>query len=191
MFVSLSDEQRRFVRTVRDLAQREFRPRARRYMDGTFLWENMHALAELGILGLAVPEESGGLGLPVFETALVLEEIAKTCYLDLSGQVEGRLVVGYARAAEEIGAELGDRHAPAAQVRYQAAVFLDRQAGFFVPPAANGGINNVTIRGPMEREPGATAPGENPASGLHNIPGLAGRRVGDFRSPEKAEAVTE
>jgi len=81
VFVSLSDEQRRFVRTVCDLAQREFRPRAARYMDGTFPWENMRALAELGVLGMAVPEEYGGLGLPVFDTALVLEEFAKVCYV--------------------------------------------------------------------------------------------------------------
>src|ERR1700731_3854624 len=81
MFVSLSDEQRRFVQTVRDLAQSEFRPRALQYMDGTFPWENMRRLAELGVLGMGVPEEYGGLGLPVFDTALVLEEIAKVCYV--------------------------------------------------------------------------------------------------------------
>src|SRR5437763_13845091 len=81
MFVSLSDEQRRFVQTVRDVAQREFRPHALRYMDGTFPWDNMKPLAEMGVLGMAVPEEYGGLGLPVFDTALVLEEIAKTCYV--------------------------------------------------------------------------------------------------------------
>ena len=68
MFPSLSDEQRRFVQTVRNLAQREFRPRANRYMDGTFPWENMRALADLGVLGMAVPEEYAGLGLPVFDT---------------------------------------------------------------------------------------------------------------------------
>ena len=81
MFPTLTDEQRRFVSTVRELAQSEFRERAQRYMDGTFPWENMKALAELGVLGMAVPEEYGGLGLPVFDTALVLEEIAKTCYV--------------------------------------------------------------------------------------------------------------
>jgi alkylation response protein AidB-like acyl-CoA dehydrogenase len=78
---SLSDEQRQFVKTVRDLAQKEFRPRAAKFMDGTFPWENMRPLAELGILGMAVPEEYGGLGLSVFDTALVLEEIAKVCYV--------------------------------------------------------------------------------------------------------------
>src|SRR5207237_10353217 len=50
-------------------------------MDGTFPWENMKKLAELGVLGMAVPEEYGGLGLPVFDTALVVEAIAKACYV--------------------------------------------------------------------------------------------------------------
>ena len=109
MFVSLSDEQRRFVQTVRDLAQREFRPQALRYMDGTFPWENMRALAALGVLGMAVPEEYGGLGLPVFDTALVLEEIAKTCYVTamaVLGEVgvQTRIIATY--APEEIKARI-------------------------------------------------------------------------------------
>src|SRR5580700_2060201 len=101
MFVSLSDEQRRFVQTVRDLAQSEFRPNAIRYMDGTFPWENMRRLAELGVLGMAVPEEYGGLGLPVFDTVLVLEEIAKACYVTamaVLGEVgtQTRIIATYA-----------------------------------------------------------------------------------------------
>ena len=81
MFPTLTDEQRQFVQSVRALAQTEFRERAPRWMDGTFPWDNMKSLAELGVLGMAVPEEYGGLGLKVFDTALVLEEIAKTCYV--------------------------------------------------------------------------------------------------------------
>lgn len=81
MSTTLSDEQRRFVATVREVAQGEFRPRAQDYMNGAFPWENMRRLAELGVLGMAVPEAYGGLGLPVFDTALVLEEIAKVCYV--------------------------------------------------------------------------------------------------------------
>ena len=104
MLVSLSEEQRRFVQTVRDLAQGEFRARAGRWMDGTFPWENMRALAELGVLGMAVPEEYGGLGLPVLDTALVLEEIAKTCYVTamaVLGEVgvQTRIVATYAPEA--------------------------------------------------------------------------------------------
>ena len=81
MNFSLTDEQQRIVRAVRELAQDKFKGRALKYLDGTFPWENMKDLADIGILGMAVPEEYGGLGLPVFETALVLEEIGKVCYV--------------------------------------------------------------------------------------------------------------
>jgi alkylation response protein AidB-like acyl-CoA dehydrogenase len=81
MKLELTPEQRAMVGTVRKLAQEKFRARAPKWMDGTFPWENIHDLAELGILGMAVPEEYGGLGLPVLDTALVLEEIAKVCYV--------------------------------------------------------------------------------------------------------------
>lgn len=77
----LTDEQRSIVATVRELTQEKFKPRAMKYMDGTFPWENIRDLAGIGVLGMAVPEEYGGLGLPVLDTALVLEEIAKGCYV--------------------------------------------------------------------------------------------------------------
>ena len=101
MFPTLSDQQRQFIATVRELAQSEFRERAPRYQDGTFPWDNMNPLAELGVLGMAVPEEYGGLGLPVFDTALVLEEIAKTCYVTamaVLGEVgvQTRIIATYA-----------------------------------------------------------------------------------------------
>jgi alkylation response protein AidB-like acyl-CoA dehydrogenase len=104
MFPSLSDEQRRFVHSVRDLARGEFRARAGRWMDGTFPWENMRALAELGVLGMAVPEEYGGLGLSVLDTALILEEIAKACYVTamaVLGEVgvQTRIISAYAPEA--------------------------------------------------------------------------------------------
>ena len=69
------------VEAVRALAQGKFRARAERWLDGTFPWENIRDLADIGVLGMAVPVEYGGLGLPVFDTALVLEEIAKVCYV--------------------------------------------------------------------------------------------------------------
>jgi len=97
----LTDEQRRFVHTVRELAQAEFKPRGQKYLDGTFPWENMKALADLGVLGMAVPEPYGGLGLSVLDTALVLEEIAKTCYptaMAVLGEVgvQTRIIATYA-----------------------------------------------------------------------------------------------
>lgn len=80
MQFQLTPEQRDIVTTVRAVVQDRFRDRAHKYMDGTFPWDNIRDLAGIGILGMAVPEEYGGLGLPVLDTALVLEEIAKVCY---------------------------------------------------------------------------------------------------------------
>jgi alkylation response protein AidB-like acyl-CoA dehydrogenase len=104
VLVTLTEQQRRFVATVRDLAQGEFKPRAVKYLDGTFPWDNIRELAALGVLGMAVPEEYGGLGLPVLDTALVLEEIAKTCYptaMAVLGEVgvQTRIIATYAPAS--------------------------------------------------------------------------------------------
>jgi len=69
------------IASVRDLVEAEFKPNALKYMDGTFPWPNIKKLAELGVLGMSVPEEYGGLGLSIFDSALILEEIAKGCYV--------------------------------------------------------------------------------------------------------------
>ena len=100
----LSDEQRRIVATVRELTQAEFKPRGLQYMSGAFPWDNIRSLAKLGILGMAVPESYGGSQLGVFETALVLEEIAKGCYVTamaVLGEVgvQTRIIATYAPEA--------------------------------------------------------------------------------------------
>jgi alkylation response protein AidB-like acyl-CoA dehydrogenase len=97
----LTDQQRALIAPVRELAQTRFRERALRWMDGTFPWDNIRDLAGLGVLGMSVPEEYGGLGLPVFETALILEEIAKVCYptaMAVLGEagVQTRVIARYA-----------------------------------------------------------------------------------------------
>jgi alkylation response protein AidB-like acyl-CoA dehydrogenase len=101
MKIQLSTEQRMLVGTIRDLARDKFRGRVKKYMDGTFPWENIRELAEIGVLGMAVPEEYGGSGLPVFDTALVIEEVSKVCYataMALMGEVgvQVRVISTYA-----------------------------------------------------------------------------------------------
>ena len=77
----INAQQREMIDSVRSLAQTEFRAKAMRWMDGTFPWENMKQLAELGVLGMAVPEEYGGMSMSILDTALILEEIAKVDYV--------------------------------------------------------------------------------------------------------------
>jgi alkylation response protein AidB-like acyl-CoA dehydrogenase len=99
--MTITSQQRQMIGTVRDLAQAEFRNDALKYMDGTFPWDNMRKLAKLGVLGMAVPEEYGGMGLPVFDTALILEEIAKVDYVTAmavlgEAGVQTRVIATYA-----------------------------------------------------------------------------------------------
>jgi len=101
MNFELTQEQRSMVNTVRELTQQNFKPNALKYLDGTFPWDNMRDLAKIGVLGMAVPEEYGGLGLPVLDTALVVEEISKGCYVTamaLMGElgVQTRVISTYA-----------------------------------------------------------------------------------------------
>lgn len=79
--LQLTDEQHALVGTVRDLARNmNFRGNSIKYLDRTYPWENLNALAKIGVLDMSVPEEYGGTNLPVFDTALVIEEVAKGCY---------------------------------------------------------------------------------------------------------------
>ena len=101
MNYGLTTQQRQMIGTVRDLAQAEFRSHGLAYMDGTFPWKNMRKLAGLGVLGMSVPEEYGGMGLPVLDTALILEEIAKVCYVTAmavlgEAGVQTRVIATYA-----------------------------------------------------------------------------------------------
>src|SRR6195952_3429386 len=100
----ISPQQRDMIASVRALAQSDFKANAMRWMDGTFPWENMKKLADLGVLGMSVPEEYGGLGLPVLDTALILEEIAKVDYVTAmavlgEAGVQTRVIARYAPAS--------------------------------------------------------------------------------------------
>jgi alkylation response protein AidB-like acyl-CoA dehydrogenase len=81
MEFKIGTEQREMIASVRQLAQSEFKQDAPKWMDGTFPWPNIKKLAALGVLGMSVPEEYGGLGLSILDSALILEEIAKVDYV--------------------------------------------------------------------------------------------------------------
>ena len=81
MEFKIGTEQREMIAAVRQLAQGEFKQDAPKWMDGTFPWPNIKKLAGLGVLGMSVPEEYGGLGLSILDSALILEEIAKVDYV--------------------------------------------------------------------------------------------------------------
>ena len=61
-------------------ADEEIAPRAAHYDDTReFPWENTKKLAELGLMGITVPEEYGGAGMDTLAYVLVIEELSRAC----------------------------------------------------------------------------------------------------------------
>jgi alkylation response protein AidB-like acyl-CoA dehydrogenase len=74
----LSEEQHELVSAVGQLAEREFAPRAMEWKTG-IPWPNLARLAELGYLGMCMPEEVGGGGRPAIDGILAIETVARYC----------------------------------------------------------------------------------------------------------------
>lgn len=76
----LTEEERLIQKTARDFARKTLAPvAAEANKTGRFPEEMFTALAELGFMGITVPEEYGGVHLPSFCLVLALEEIAQVC----------------------------------------------------------------------------------------------------------------
>ncbi len=99
--IELTAEQKMMVESVRKLRRSRFEARALEHTRGKVPFENLKDLAEIGIMGMSVPERFGGTECSVFDTVLVLEEVAKTCYVTaelLMGElgVQPRIIATYA-----------------------------------------------------------------------------------------------
>ena len=78
MEFALTDEQELIARTARDFAERRLAPNAAaRDRDATFPVDELRELAQLGLLGVAVPEELGGSGAGAVAYSLVMQELAR------------------------------------------------------------------------------------------------------------------
>jgi len=75
-----TEEQELLRRTIREFAESEIVPvAAANEKAGRFPKEILRKLADMGILGMAIPEEHGGAGFGAVSSAIVLEEIAAAC----------------------------------------------------------------------------------------------------------------
>lgn len=80
MNFELSEEEQMLRQTVRDFAESEVKPLAAKIdRDAIFPAETIRKAAELGLLGINVPEAHGGSGLSSLMTAIVIEEISRCC----------------------------------------------------------------------------------------------------------------
>jgi alkylation response protein AidB-like acyl-CoA dehydrogenase len=78
MHLDLTEDQTQIRDAVRQLCQNEFAPRAAQWdRDGKVDTSAIDQLADIGFLGMVIPEEAGGLGYDARTVTIVLEEIAR------------------------------------------------------------------------------------------------------------------
>jgi alkylation response protein AidB-like acyl-CoA dehydrogenase len=91
----LTDIQREILSTVRSFVDKEIIPHAQELEHGdVYPQEIVDGLKELGIFGLTIPEEFGGLGESLLTYALVVEEIARG-WMSVSGVINTHFIVAY------------------------------------------------------------------------------------------------
>src|SRR2546429_9530052 len=80
MELALSPEQEEIRKLVSEFAEREVKPRAEAIdQSGEFPRDLVQKAADLGLLGILVPEEYGGAGLDHISFAIFVEEVPRFC----------------------------------------------------------------------------------------------------------------
>ena len=91
----LTDIQVDILATVRDFVDREILPDvARLERDDEYPQQIVDGMKEMGLFGLMIPEEYGGLGESLLTYALVVEEIARG-WMSVSGIINTHFIVAY------------------------------------------------------------------------------------------------
>ncbi len=77
---ALTDEQKEFRSVIRSFARDRIAPHAAAADEtASFPWESFRACVEMGLTGIAIPEEYGGSGADHVTQAIMIEEIAAAC----------------------------------------------------------------------------------------------------------------
>lgn len=80
MTFDLTDEQRMIQETARAFARKEILPVAAELDEsGRYPEELVRRMAELGLMGISIPEEYGGAGMDTVSYAIAMEEISRAC----------------------------------------------------------------------------------------------------------------
>ena len=91
----LTDIQREILSTVRTFVDKEIIPRAQELEHSdTYPQEIVDGMKEMGLFGLMIPEEFGGLGESLLTYVLVVEEIARG-WMSVSGVINTHFIVAY------------------------------------------------------------------------------------------------
>src|SRR5215216_5673204 len=91
----LTDVQREILSTVRSFVDKEILPHAQRLEhEDEYPQDIVDGMKEMGLFGLTIPEEYGGLGESLLTYALVVEEIARG-WMSVSGVINTHFIVAH------------------------------------------------------------------------------------------------
>src|SRR5947209_13057260 len=91
----LTDVQEEILKAVRDFVDGEIIPNAQELEHSdTYPEQIVEGMKEMGIFGLTIPEEFGGLGESLLTYALCVEEIARG-WMSVSGIVNTHFILAY------------------------------------------------------------------------------------------------
>lgn len=89
----LNEEQQEFQKLAREFAQKEMAPKAYQCDQKAKTPVEIHKKAwEIGLVNACVPEDFGGLGLPLLESCVIAEELAAGC-CGIAGAIEATTLV--------------------------------------------------------------------------------------------------
>ncbi|WP_238016451.1 acyl-CoA dehydrogenase family protein [Dactylosporangium sp. AC04546] len=91
----LTDVQQSILETVREFVDKEIIPHAQRLEhDDVYPADIVAGMREMGLFGLTIPEQYGGLGESLLTYALVVEELSRG-WMSISGIVNTHFIVAY------------------------------------------------------------------------------------------------
>src|SRR5690349_23465487 len=94
-FFEKTDEQRAIVEMVRQFADEQILPQAEHYdAADEFPEPIVEQMKELGLFGVTIPEEFGGMGLDLTTYAMIVEELSRG-WISISGIVNTHFIGSY------------------------------------------------------------------------------------------------
>lgn len=95
MIQATEEARNQIVATVRDFVKREVTPHAAEFDENdTYPQDMVEQMKTLGLFGIAIPEEYGGLGLDYTTFAMIFEELAKG-WMSITGPVGTHSILTY------------------------------------------------------------------------------------------------
>ncbi len=133
----LTDVQRQLIDAVREFTDREIIPHAQQLEhDDEYPQKIVDTMCEMGLFGLTIPEQYGGLGESLLTYALAVEEIARG-WMSVSGIINTHFIVAYM---------LLQHGTEEQKTRYLPALAAGRLRGAFSMSEPNCGSDVAAIR---------------------------------------------